>query len=428
MAAKSHPYKDVVLGFVEPANEETTIPSNFASKAGGLPVWLYRKPKPPPPVTRCSNCLQPDRFLLQVYAPIEEDDVGHDQAFHRVLYVSVCQNSACLSDFKGVSVIRAQLPRRNPFYSFNGDEDTFDNCSDNDESCSRKDGLTPSCDVCGYLGNLSCSGCRRARYCSKRCQKDDWVWAHRTECSKMLKNETNHTEEIPPLSSHIAEQKRELWRFPEMEIVTDRHCTPPQSESDEDDGDGNDDENEAQDRREPSYVANKCDEEVLDITDEKIVKGTFQDADEEELPEELFTNRGSTRVSDRVAQKFSRVVGYEPEQVIRYERGGRPLWGGLNGRCALPDVEACENCGCPRKFELQIMPQLLYLLERHRRESKTNEHDNISSDPKVGLENIARRLRDDADWLTIVILTCAKSCLLEEGSYAKECAWVQRAL
>lgn len=427
MAAKSHPYKDVVLGFVEPAKEETTIPSNFTSKAGGLPVWLYRKPRPPPPVTRCSNCLQPDRFLLQVYAPIEEDVVGHDQAFHRVLYVSVCQNSACLSDFKGVSVIRAQLPRRNPFYSFNADEDTCDN-SDNDESRRHRDGWTPSCDVCGYLGNLSCSGCHRAKYCSKRCQKDDWVCGHRTECSKMSKNETDHTEETSPLQSYIAEQKRELWRFSEMEIVTDRHRTPPQSESDEDDGDEDADDEETWDRREPSCDANKCDEEVLDITDENIVKGTFQDADEEELPEELFANRSSTRSSDRVAQKFSRVVGYEPEQVIRYERGGLPLWGGLNGRCALQNVEVCENCGCQRKFELQIMPQLLYLLGRHRRESKANEHDNISSDPKVGLENIARRLRDDADWLTIVVLTCVKSCPLEEGSYAKERAWVQRAL
>lgn len=426
MSAKSHPYKHVVLGFVEPATEDTAVPTNFASKAGGRPVWLYREPRPPPQVTRCSNCLQPDRFLLQVYAPIEEDVVGHSQAFHRTLYVSVCRNSACLSGCKGVSVIRAQLPRCNPFYPFNADDGAFGGCCDEDANNAHAHSSALACDLCGYKGDLICSGCHRVRYCSKRCQKDDWACGHRAQCSKTSKSDSNQMEETPTTKTSVypIEQKRDLWRFPEMEIVTDKHCTPPHSESDEDD-DG-DDEAKDQPKQEASCGSTKPNGATPDTARKNIAKGIFQDADEEELPEDLFVGRNATRASDNVAEKFACVVGYEPEQVIRYERSGHPLWGCRDGQVASKDVEVCENCGSHRVFELQIMPQLPYLLDRHKRESGTHENFDGSDGTNLGLEGIARRLRDDADWLTIVIMTCAKSCALEEGGYAKEYAWVQR--
>ena len=64
---------------------------------------------------------------------------------------------------------------------------------------------------------------------------------------------------------------------------------------------------------------------------------------------------------------------YAP-QVLRYARGGKPLW--ISDRDQLPPppvpplapaaggaaVPRCEYCDGPREFEFQVMPQLLHSL------------------------------------------------------------------
>jgi hypothetical protein len=57
---------------------------------------------------------------------------------------------------------------------------------------------------------------------------------------------------------------------------------------------------------------------------------------------------------------FQKIVSYAPRQVLRYAYCGKPLW------CTSPApdltaIPACELCGQPRIFELQLMPALLSL-------------------------------------------------------------------
>jgi len=76
---------------------------------------------------------------------------------------------------------------------------------------------------------------------------------------------------------------------------------------------------------------------------------------------------------------FTRVAR-APSQVLRYRRGGRPLWTRSSPKPT--DIPNCPRCGAPRHFEFQLLPQLLYYLKLH----------------------------DEIDFGTLAVYTCDASC------------------
>lgn len=370
MALKTR-YADVVLGFPESATCETNEPQNFASKAGGLPVWLYRAPSTPPSPPKCGICNQGQKFLLQLYAPLETDVIGHEDAFHRMIYVAICSNGGCQKRNTCVSVLRAQLPRRNDYYSYDGGGEFIEEVEE------------AVCVLCGFLASCRCGGCQSVAYCGKACQSRDWKLGHRDECRRKGSDDVEDSE-----------QMRSKWRFQEVEIVTDRHPTPPTSDSD---GEGDFDEcEESEDGKAEAKEKNPD------------VKGTFQDANEDELPEDMFEPRKG-RMKDAVYDKFCHVISYAKEQVIRYDRGGKELWGSRENQCE--SIGPCARCGGKRVFEFQIMPQLVYFVAPAEKQG-------------ASIQRVAERLRDDMDWITIAVYTCERSCS-EGEEYVAEAAWLQ---
>ncbi|XP_009889786.1 PREDICTED: programmed cell death protein 2 [Charadrius vociferus] len=102
---------------------------------------------------------------------------------------------------------------------------------------------------------------------------------------------------------------------------------------------------------------------------------------------------------DKIFQMFKERVAAEPEQVIRYCRGGEgPIWVSGENIPEEKDIPDC-SCGAKRIFEFQIMPQLL-------------NHLQVDS------------LGESIDWGTLVVYTCADNCG-EGNEYPEEFIWKQ---
>ncbi|KFO11601.1 Programmed cell death protein 2, partial [Balearica regulorum gibbericeps] len=121
----------------------------------------------------------------------------------------------------------------------------------------------------------------------------------------------------------------------------------------------------------------------------------FQALDEETL--EAMAKHETEE--DKIFQMFKEQVAAEPEQIIRYCRGGEgPVW--VSGE-NIPEEKDIPNCLCGAKriFEFQIMPQLL-------------NHLQVDS------------LGESIDWGTLVVYTCANNCG-EGNEYLEEFIWKQ---
>jgi len=174
---------------------------------------------------------------------------------------------------------------------------------------------------------------------------------------------------------------------------------------------------------------------------------------------QLVTATGAAMFADPNLRYFQRRVACEPAQCIRYclwppyestittntfihhienkdnnkkededddddasdvetEPLGAPLWISSMNKLEGP-IPPCDNCGAPRLFEIQIMPQILsYVLQGLKA--------TVSATGPAGIEGV------DLDFGTLAIYTCSKSCIEKstyEGAspYIEECVWVQPA-
>ncbi|CDF32839.1 programmed cell death protein 2 [Chondrus crispus] len=322
-----------------------------------------------------------------------------------MLYVAICPSASCQRRSDCVTVLRAQLPQRNQCYPYEAVEEP--------ELIKEPD----VCVLCGFAAAKRCAQCHRVSYCARACQLQDWKLGHKDECAGGVTKDD-------------MDARRVKCRLREMEIVTEQHPTPDTSD-DEDDSEGEDahvetlspngDASEGGGEQEdakaetlppsgdahPSGTVTRVSTAVN--VDEMPVRGTFQDADGDELPEEIFRGRGrGLGANDASTSHFQRVVGYASSQVVRYEWDGLALWAARGGRCG--EAGACQRCGAPRVFEMQVMPQLAWYVR----------HD----DARATIEAVAERLRDGMEWATIAVYSCSRSCPLGDV-YAREMAWAQ---
>ena len=78
------------LGFLVSSEEGWRIWD--CAKFGGKPFWLIPDAIPECSDLTCPYCQKPLCFMLQLYNPCEENP----DAYHRCIYVFVCQNQDCL--------------------------------------------------------------------------------------------------------------------------------------------------------------------------------------------------------------------------------------------------------------------------------------------------------------------------------------------
>lgn len=320
-----------VLGFAEaPLRPLDLLRHTFPSKIGGRPAWLDPVNLPQIHDLRCPTDSSMMKFLLQVYAPVEENP----EAFHRTLFVFISPRSQGLhSSPPGIQVLRCQLPRSNAFYEYEPPD-------------------------------MDCDSAPRQVH---QTSPDPWAVG-------------DHEQSV--VQQHSTPVPCDVELFPEYEIVIEDEPLDSQIESLE-----------------------HMEEENM----KKLASVSHEPFTEEELPSDLVDQiEKSMPLSRRHFAAFAARVSAAPSQILRYcfEDGASPMCPSPDGIPSPDSIPHCPHCQGPRRFEFQIMPQLLNIL---------------GIDPSD----------DNAlDWGTISIYSCAASCnTASKGvSYSKEYAWVQPAV
>jgi hypothetical protein len=146
------------------------------------------------------------------------------------------------------------------------------------------------------------------------------------------------------------------------------------------------------------YMAEEDDEEILSaLRGTDICAGGGKGEEDERLSEE-----------DRILLSFQDRLRRVPRQVVRYARGGRPLWSvpDKNRKTGkqLWDVPECRCCGQHRRFEFQLLPSVLATLEV---DSFARSGTKTGSD-EVHLEDL---LSNGMNFGSIAVFTCnSASC------------------
>ncbi|CAB3221400.1 unnamed protein product [Arctia plantaginis] len=332
----------VDIGFLEERDNWLLHPKFFPSKVGGKPAWLDLKNLPHPNELTCKKCSEPLIFLCQIYAPYEE----RTDAFHRTIFLFVCRNGVCCQTNASDNflVLRCQLSRQNDYYS-------HEPCEEIESQAFSMDKWPNLCNVCGTRAPSHCAKCKKTYYCSRKHQVLDWQKGHKAMCSEL-----QTLDSYKPNNFKVTQAGKALL-FKEWELIVD--------EEDEDDP-KNVDENEEM-------------EKLRKLMQEKRA-GTLSNVSEDEL--EQYTK---AQPEDKVFNKFSKRINRHPDQVLRYDRGGQPLWITSNTGSCVDDIPNCQYCGGERQFELQMMPQLLNFID-------------------VGIE------LNSIDWGVLVVYTCKSSC------------------
>lgn len=330
----------VDLGFAEKCDNQAFLTSLFfPSKIGGRPAWLRWDSLPTSDVLQCANCRKQLILLCQIYVPLELP-VGSDisQLHHRTLYLFCCRNGPCSKYKSTIKVLRTERVQK-------PDEPNYEE-SDLSEAelldkCRQQESQYSLCNVCGCHGDKVCSSCRKVKYCCKDHQTLDWKCQHKKECQGKA-------------GDFNTDQHQLL--FNEYEIVIEA---------------------------EPKEKLKKVDLSELKPADPKLERDLLKIGDQK--TDEAFIN-------------FKIRVEREPEQVIRYDLGKKPLWVSSENVPGDGDIPDC-CCGAKRQFEFQVLPQMINYL---------------------GVETTI----DSIDWGTLCVFTCSNNCT-EGDAYKEEYVWKQ---
>ncbi|KAK0161383.1 hypothetical protein PV327_009859 [Microctonus hyperodae] len=350
------------MGFVEECEPWKLESRFFPNKVGGKPAWLDLKDLPSAKYVECKSCKNPCIFLCQIYAPYE----NNENAFHRTIFIFICKNDDCCkpNENGNLQVLRSQLSRDNKFYPFEPPNE-----QENWRPDINSTKFTKVCQVCGLLGPNHCGKCKLVNYCCRQHQIIDWKAGHDKKCSTdNINNDSSTTATKNTLQSIL---------FPEYELIIESDVSNTKNDKSD---------------------VNKEEEEMKKY--EKLLEngeaGTLQTCDN--VNDDLLKMAAGDE--DKVFIKFQNTIRDDPDQVLRYNRGGVPLY--ITSKNEPNNIPNCEKCNGERQFEFQIMPQLLNYL---------NLPANVKS----------------LDWGTLLVFTCKNSCNIESG-YCSEYIWKQDIL
>ena len=342
-------------------------------RVGNRPQWLDSVNVPGMERLACSVCGDPLKFLLQIYCPLDEPD----DAFHRALYIFCCRKAKCVAG-GSVKCVRSQLNRKNPFHLYEPNETVSSPSTPTTTN-------TTLCALCGCRGPLCCSACKKSFYCSKIHQRADWK-RHRTTCSA-----ADSSGQVEP-PSEDGETPTSAWLYPEFSLEVEP---------------------------EELHESIKLDPSTS-IAEDAITPGGKDEEEDANLTQSQYDEALGSESTDPAYIRFlTRVKLGGTDQVMRYCRwNGSPL--AISSDVLKEEYRpaTCEHCGAERKFEFQVMPQLLHFLKTERQTTLTPSaeaarllQNQEAADAEGGM--VFRNARDeDIDFGTLDVYTCTASCSL----------------
>ena len=403
---------------------------------GGRPTWLNPKDIPQDYLT-CKCCQIPLVFVCQIYCPC--DGISPD-AYHRTFYVFACPKSnssnGCGKETTGtIRVLRTQLPKQNPYYPLEANELSATHLPESWE--------VNLCRVCGQRGHGKCP-VQGYHFCGRH---------HQKEHKKYIFNKKKSPSDLESTFMPSVLTASELVVEEEPQVEKDEK-SGEKAESPMFDDDDDDDEN-----------------------DEAGLDSNLEQADLNEM-----TGAGpETITKDDVTMKFyDRIISIPNvnTQCLRYLRWPdqeqclettSPLWIRSDYRPNDADIPSCERCGAERRFEFQLMPQMLHYLLKNHEETERNKEDDKNTIKKEEIEALraatniieqsepqqvppnlvdttekavdamrAKIMEGDTNkpnWGCVSVFTCTGSCgglEVQEnsklGAYTEEFAWKQPSL
>ncbi|XP_071915474.1 probable 20S rRNA accumulation protein 4 isoform X1 [Coffea arabica] len=345
--------EEVILGMPGPwADDNYEVADHYTTKIGGLPDWPIPDIGIKPELLICPSCKSNLCLLAQVYAPISSESLTLEE---RVIYIFGCVMLQCGSNPSSWRALRVQ------------------------KSVSSEDPFVHSNDVAPFPSS-SVSAVKNDW------QQDLWTFESREDDDGGngddldLEDLSRAFSEAASLSSNSKKQS----------------CDPEASLKPS----STDEKSKANDKRFPVlpcfYIYAQEEKFTKEVTSlwskygSLSVNGNESDLDDhtpEERWEEEKYEYDKALNADRTYLKFKKRIDAYPEQCFRYSYGGRPL-------VAFMDKEGagtCCLCGGSRQYEMQLMPPLLYFLQKA-----------TSKQPNISLESW--------NWMTLIIYTCSKSC------------------
>ena len=361
---------EVSLGFVIDRKDEPNalLRNHFPSKLGGRPAWLDPVQLPLESQLRCGASGAPLRFLLQVYASINDDA----RAFHRTVFLFISPHGSRLGELGAARAFRCQLPRVNDFYA--------------DEPAAPDELPRPLTDPLAVIAKRRC-----ARYVelpvplppmppspvqsptAAAAAAADEVGAAFTqdagfrESELVVEPEPSAEEALASGVGAHSEQVARLLAAYQARMSTSHPAQAAQS----------------------GQVAQPVGSSEGAAASASAGAGAgaapTPEDDSEDADLSAF-GAPDEDLSDFSA--FTARVQRAPEQCLRYTyaEATAPLWASRRRRPEPGSVPPCARCGGPRRFEFQVMPQAIHYL---------------------GIDSLDR---EAPDWATICVYTCAASC------------------
>jgi pre-rRNA-processing protein TSR4 len=236
-------------------------------------------------------------FLLQLYCPLE----NNQNSFHRTIYVFFCKD--CWKKTNAVKILRVQLPEESEFYS--------------GEKVLSKEKIEKSELIKKINSNL--------KYLSPEYFIDS--------CEELAKASNIYTKFYDRLDEKSMKSEKSI----DEEVLEEDEDILIQEDSNTND--------EKIQRMISEYYK---EEGISDITEiEEELESEFIS----KIQNDIFKG---TQQEDIFYDLFSKVLKYDPKQIVRYCRDDIfPLWFCKNGMLSTKNLK-CKNCGSPMIFEFQV--------------------------------------------------------------------------